>query len=265
MRVTAIAVAAVLSCLPSGLRAQGDDQARARALFSKAEARFASGEFKEALDLYQQAYRVKPLPGFHLNIGQCYFNLEQYERAVHHYRQYLRSESPKHREEAEKLIKLGQQKLAEQRRDAPAQEGQEAEVPPPEVPSAEVPPAEQPPPPASHETPGPPTVVLGLGTGVYIPTSDLGVSFLVGIDAAYQLPWLGGKFGVGGGLAYSQPTTSGTIMDDRVPGGSASYDSTMRELVLDLLATYRLFLRRQTSVGRIHVADIPQVFLRDWS
>ena len=86
-----------------------------------------------------------------------------------------------------------------------------------------------------------PTVVLGLGAGVYIPTSALGVNFLVGVDASYQLPFLGGRFGVGAGLAYSQPTTEGQIADDRVPGGAAEYDSTMRELVLDLLLSFRVF------------------------
>jgi hypothetical protein len=84
-----------------------------------------------------------------------------------------------------------------------------------------------------------PTVVLGLGAGVYIPTSALGPNFLVGIDGAYALPWLDRKLGIGFGLAYSQPTTSGAISDDRVPGGTANYESTMRELVLDLLISYR--------------------------
>jgi hypothetical protein len=86
-----------------------------------------------------------------------------------------------------------------------------------------------------------PTVVLGLGAGVYIPTSSLGVNFLLGVDGAYQLPFLGGRFGVGAGLAYSQPGTSGAVEDDRVPGGNAEYDSTMRELVLDVLFSFRVF------------------------
>lgn len=114
---------------------------------------------------------------------------------------------------------------------------------PPKEPAAEAAPAA-----AGPSTPEPtaaaaeiPTVVLGLGAGVYIPTSSLGVNFLLGVDGAYQLPFLGGRFGVGAGLAYSQPTTSGAIEDDRVPGGNAEYDSTMRELVLDVLLSFRLF------------------------
>jgi opacity protein-like surface antigen len=86
----------------------------------------------------------------------------------------------------------------------------------------------------------PPTLLLGLGAGAYIPTSRLGPSFLVGIDAAVQLPLLERKLGIGAGLGYSQPTTSGTIEDSRVPGASADYSSTMRELLLDVRLSFRI-------------------------
>jgi hypothetical protein len=124
-------------------------------------------------------------------------------------------------------------------------DGEPAPVEPKEPP-AETAPAqpEQPeaaPEPEATVTGGIPTAQIGLGAGVYIPTSALGVNFLVGVDAAYQLPFMGGRFGVGAGLAYSQPATEGVIDDDRVPGGSAEYSSTMRELVLDFLFTFRLF------------------------
>jgi hypothetical protein len=99
----------------------------------------------------------------------------------------------------------------------------------------------EPPPPPEAPPPPPPMLVLGLGAGVYVPTSKLGPNFLVGIDAAYQLPWMDGRFGVGLGLAYSQPTISGEIADDRVPQGVATYDATMQELVLNLQFTFRLF------------------------
>ena len=128
-----------------------------------------------------------------------------------------------------------------------AARAQDEERPPgmdaPKEPAAEAPPAAEPAAaePAAVATGEIPTVVLGLGAGVYIPTSALAVNFLLGVDGAYQLPFLGGRFGVGAGLAYSQPTTSGAIEDDRVPGGSAEYDSTMRELVLDVLFSFRLF------------------------
>jgi hypothetical protein len=119
--------------------------------------------------------------------------------------------------------------------DQPPPTDQPAPVKPVDEPAT--PPEPQPPP----EPVDPPMLVLGLGAGVYIPTSALGANVLVGIDAAYQLPWFGGRFGVGAGLAYSQPTTSGTMEDDRVPRGFYDYDSVMRELVLDILFTFRVF------------------------
>ncbi len=88
-------------------------------------------------------------------------------------------------------------------------------------------------------SPSAPAVVLGLGAGVYIPTSRLATNFLVGIDGAYQFPGLGRKLGLGLGLAYSQPTTTGEASDTRVPDGQADYSSTMRELMLDFLLSYR--------------------------
>ncbi len=87
----------------------------------------------------------------------------------------------------------------------------------------------------------PPRVILGLGLGVFIPTSALSPNVLVGIDGAFQLPWLQRKLGVGLGLAFSMPSTSGTITDDRLPGDSAAYESTMQEFMLDLDISYRFF------------------------
>ncbi len=105
----------------------------------------------------------------------------------------------------------------------------------------------------------PPTVVIGVGAGAYFPTSALGPNFLVGLDVAYALPWLEGKLGVGLGLAYSQPTTSGEIADSRVPEGTAGYDSMMRELVLDLMLSYRVF--SWDSVWSPHAGFGPVIYL----
>jgi hypothetical protein len=84
----------------------------------------------------------------------------------------------------------------------------------------------------------PPTVVLGVGAGLYLPTSDLGPNILLGLDGSYQLPWLGGRWGVGLGVAYSQPSTSGGPKDERIeaPG---EYQTTMRELTWDMLFSFR--------------------------
>jgi hypothetical protein len=133
------------------------------------------------------------------------------------------------------------------------------EAPPPtEQPPTEAAPAEEAVPAEQTAAGAPPMVVLGLGGGVFIPTSEMGVSFLVGLDAAYQLPWFGGKLGVGAGFAYSQPTITGTLEDDRVPGGSFDYNTTMHEAVLDFLVTFRLM--SWDSVWSPHAGVGPVVY-----
>ena len=66
----------------------------ARVLFERAEAKFDLGSFEAALADYQAAYELEPLPGFLFNIGQCYRNLGDYERARFFYRRFLIARSP---------------------------------------------------------------------------------------------------------------------------------------------------------------------------
>ena len=70
--------------------AQADSIAsRARMLFDRAETHFSLGEFTQALELYREAYRLKPLPGFLFNIAQCQRQLGQFAKAAYFYRAYL--------------------------------------------------------------------------------------------------------------------------------------------------------------------------------
>ena len=76
-----------------------------RALFERAETKFNVGRFDEALVDYQAAYEIEPLPAFLFNIGQCYRNMGNYERAQFFFRRYtaLDPRSP-NRPAAERLI-----------------------------------------------------------------------------------------------------------------------------------------------------------------
>jgi len=86
---------------------------RAKQLFVKAEAHFQRGQYREALTLYHKAYEAKPLPGFHFNIAQCYSNLGDHEKAVHHFEQYLmRSRNPHNKADARRLLDLSKKALA---------------------------------------------------------------------------------------------------------------------------------------------------------
>jgi tetratricopeptide (TPR) repeat protein len=65
------------------------DLERAKALFKKAETHFKLGEFKQALPLYKEAYRVKPLAGFLFNLGQCHRYLGNCDQANFFFRQFI--------------------------------------------------------------------------------------------------------------------------------------------------------------------------------
>jgi hypothetical protein len=51
---------------------------------------FAAGRYEEALDLFAKLFGEKPHPTYLRNIGRCYQNLEQPEKAINAFRDYLR-------------------------------------------------------------------------------------------------------------------------------------------------------------------------------
>jgi tetratricopeptide (TPR) repeat protein len=105
---------AVMVLAASSPAAAQEDVKRARKLFQEAEKHFAAGKYKQALEKYQDAYKAKPLPGFHFNIGQCLRSLGRLEEAIHHFEKYIElSKRPKHRADAERLIRLCKDEIAE--------------------------------------------------------------------------------------------------------------------------------------------------------
>lgn len=89
--IRAAAVVVGLIALGAAARADAADVGDARpgrALFDRAEANFNRGRFEEARADYQAAYDAEPLPAFLFNIGQCYRNLGDYERAQFFYHRY---------------------------------------------------------------------------------------------------------------------------------------------------------------------------------
>jgi hypothetical protein len=51
---------------------------------------FAAGSYKEALDIYTKLYAEKLHPTYLRNIGRCYQNLHEPDRAISSFREYLR-------------------------------------------------------------------------------------------------------------------------------------------------------------------------------
>jgi tetratricopeptide (TPR) repeat protein len=92
------------------------DEAKARALFNKAESHYNQGEYSKALQLYKEAYTFAPLPGFLFNIGQCHRYLDQHHEALFFYKAYLdRFPEAPNKDDVEKLIKLSKEVVEEKR------------------------------------------------------------------------------------------------------------------------------------------------------
>ena len=86
--------------------ASADPEKQARLELQLANEAFAAKRFGEALEHYDKAYRLLPLPGFLFNIGQCHRNLGQNVQAIDAFELYLRKR-PKaaNRRAVESLLK----------------------------------------------------------------------------------------------------------------------------------------------------------------
>jgi tetratricopeptide (TPR) repeat protein len=107
----------------------------AKVHFNKGMAAFELGKFQEALEEYEKAYGLLPLPGFLFNIGQCYRNLDQPEKAVFFFRLYLRKKPQANNRKAVELLlvdleaKQESQRLAEKREEEKKGKAQHAPEP----------------------------------------------------------------------------------------------------------------------------------------
>ena len=112
MRTPLVIVACAVALMSTPDAAMGS-VAKAKKLFSSAEKHFAAGRFEDALAKYKQAFKAKPLPGFHFNIGMCLRALGRHREAIEHFESYLsQAKRPRHRKEAEQLIRDAKAQLA---------------------------------------------------------------------------------------------------------------------------------------------------------
>lgn len=89
-----LAIAGALAALAVGGEAAADPTAKAEAAFRAAQEHFEDGKFTIALEKYQEAYALAPLPAILFNIAQAHRNLGNYAEAADNFRRYLR-ESPR--------------------------------------------------------------------------------------------------------------------------------------------------------------------------
>ena len=82
-------------------------KAQAREKFSDGNAAYEQGDFRQALEDFESAYQLAPLPGFLFNVAQCHRQLGNYARAASSYRRFLElSEQGEERELAERLRRI---------------------------------------------------------------------------------------------------------------------------------------------------------------
>lgn len=161
----AVTAALLLSIGPA--EAGKPERRRAKRHARRAAELFEAKSYDLALEEFEEAYRLYPVPALLYNMGQCHLFMKQYEKAVSEFEQFLseRPDTP-YREDVENLIaeakrELGIDEEMDQKQEPPPPEPEEEETPEIETPMPEVappppPPAAPPPPPLA---PPPPAAV----------------------------------------------------------------------------------------------------------
>jgi hypothetical protein len=129
--------------------AAGDkEKKKAKKHATNATKLFEAQAYDQALDEFQKAYDLYPVPGLLFNMGQCNLFLGEYETAIKLFNQFLeeKPDTP-YRKDVERLIKEAKSELKKKKA---------AEEPPPPPPPPVEPPPPPPPPPAFIDAPPPP-------------------------------------------------------------------------------------------------------------
>ena len=82
---------ALLLTLTTAAPAVDLDTARAKQAFQWAERLYKQARYAEAIDKFEESYRLKPHPAMLFNIGRCYEQLSDIPRALKTYHEYLKA------------------------------------------------------------------------------------------------------------------------------------------------------------------------------
>src|SRR5581483_3317572 len=88
MRLVAIAAILVLATAARAVE-PADSKAQAKLHFKLGRTYYDAGDYKHAIDEYQTAYRLLPLPDILFNIGQAYRLAGDRAHALEYYARYL--------------------------------------------------------------------------------------------------------------------------------------------------------------------------------
>jgi tetratricopeptide (TPR) repeat protein len=114
---TGLALAFIVAAVGGGARAWAGPDPRE----IQARQDFVEGRYQEALDLFARLYAETLHPNYLRNIGRCYQNLQQPDRAISNFRDYLHKAkqiSPAERQEVEGYIKEMEDLKAQREREA---------------------------------------------------------------------------------------------------------------------------------------------------
>ncbi len=115
MLVVPFVLAAAAAAAPA--RAQSDNQARAEAktAFEHGVADYEAGRYEQALQSFQEAYRLRPHPLVNVNIANCYDKLNKPVQALSHFQQFLSSDigTPEQRNEVTTAVARLKQQVGE--------------------------------------------------------------------------------------------------------------------------------------------------------
>ncbi len=98
------------------ISAQSDSAEQARTAYTHGQAEYNLNNYQDAVKYFEEAYRLKPVPGLLFNIGQCYRALGELQRAAAAYRSYLRNaaEGDRNRGRVKELLTEMQTAIARQ-------------------------------------------------------------------------------------------------------------------------------------------------------
>ena len=84
------ALGALVAVLAPAPAVHADDVAEARARFRSGAAHYAAKRYREAIEEFEAAYRLKPHGAIHYNVAQCRERLGEWPGAIGAYHDYLR-------------------------------------------------------------------------------------------------------------------------------------------------------------------------------
>jgi hypothetical protein len=112
--VTALLWLSVALVVAAPALAQSDDtRARAKAAFEHGVADYDAGRYEQALQNFEEAYRLRPHPLVNVNIANCYDKLNKPLQAIEQFQQFLSSDagSPEQRHEVTTAIERLKQQV----------------------------------------------------------------------------------------------------------------------------------------------------------